>query len=65
MTETRNMPFTTHHAMVAAYHAAFDLKDEQEPGSAKFVRCGDICRQIAHFLTVMGEPAPSRWDKAR
>ena len=61
-----NLDFAkTTHPMVAAYHALYDFKDAQVPGSDQFVRAYESLSYMAQAMQDMDIVVPTRYDKAR
>ncbi len=49
--------------LIEGYHAVFDLKDAQTPGSDLFIQAADVARGIADLIEAAGGNASQRYDR--
>lgn len=52
-------------ALVDAFHAVYDIKDQAEPGGDVFVKCHYVCSHLHDLMDLVGVEAPDRRDRKR
>jgi hypothetical protein len=53
------------HPLLTAYHAIYNVKDEQPRGGHVFVECHNTLKSLAEVMRQVDVPVPDRYDRER